>query len=511
MYINPKNTVNSKSFKSFIHHAQNSFSILGNFNYKFIPEKLQIETKRIYLGTGQCLLGRGVYISKGQSNKIQKEIDSMNNILKQINIRWKKNLQMYNTNFFYDSSNNSNQTANILKNKVINHFMENCIINNKNNCFDSSKDNQYILFKHKNGSLIQKKINPSNEQELKDSIINFMEENSNNGINEYFPIFIINKKQLDSIIKNSKDSKSKKFTIFSSKFEILSDIKKNIIPADNYMNTSYANYIINTYDNNPSANQLKTKYSINNKDINFNNFYKVYSVSLTCENNFSIIPKVNNSASGVDIMHLAYKNKFLNDPNYNLYSSDSMTIYNTSDFDFLDAYRQSGAKTNKSLKLDFGQTTPLNLLSEKYLVYSVSKWNKICKLTKVNELKFLGKKNNIRFVYVTKQKFNLNEFDVTSFTLMILFNKTRICINNQIIESKNLFDKKNDNNVLNKDNNIKTNNINTNINNVTNNRLFNEQRNFRTEPYDESSNNEGGINCYSNKNYSIRDNSNGYF
>ena len=500
----PRDSINSKSSKLFIHHVQNRFSIIGSSKYKFVNEKLQIETKRIYLGTGQCLLGKDVYISNSKFNKMQKELDYMSNILKQIKLRWKNNQQISNSNLFYDASNISSKTINFFKNKEIKHFMENCKVNYKNNYFDSSQDNYYILLKYKNGSLIQKRIDPLNDKELKNSIIDFIEANTSNGSNKYFPIFVMNKKQLDSIIKNPKftyDLKSKIFTITSSKFEILSSIKKNvIIPLNNDENKSLSN-IIYTFDKDRSINQLKSKQVINrnsNNLNNLNNFNNAFSVSTTCENNFSIIPKVHNSVSGVDFIHIPYKNKFINDPNDNFYSSDSITINNNSDLEIIDNLKQNVTKTNKIFKLDFGQTTPLNLLSGKFLIYSVSKWSKYCKLMKVNELVFFGNKKNKGVIYITKQKFNLNEFGISKFNLLILFNKTKI-------------NAKNNEGNLNKDNNTNMNNISMNFNNVTNSRLFNESSNVRPEPYDGSFRNEGRINCYSNKNNSIIDNGNGYF
>ena len=505
----PKDSINPKSF---VCHIQNHFSIFGKTKYIFTRKKLQIETKRLYLGTGQCLLGKDVYISNNKFNKIQKELDYLNNILKQIKIRWKKNQQICNTNLFYGASNISNQTINIFKNKLINHFMNNCIIkNNKSKFSNFSLDNQYILLKHKNGSLIHKKIDPLNQQELKKAVTDFMEVNpvnGINGINGYFPVFVVNRKQLESVINNLKqpyNSKSNIFSIISSKFEILSDTKKNITTTNNYTNTSYTNHNMNTFENDQPINNLKTKYVINNRNCNLNNINNLFSMSTTCENNFSIFPKAHNSVSGVDIMHLAYKNKFISDPNYNIYSSDSITIHNNSDFEFFDNYKQNGTKRNQPLKIDFGQTTPLNLLSEKLLIFSISKWSKLSKSMKENEIQFIGNKINSRVIYLTIQKFNLKKFDVTSFTLTILNNQSRISFNKPIIESKDLFNKKNEYNSLNKDNNI-------NMDNVTNSQLFSDSSNAnQLEQYDYNFNYNGRINCYSNNNYSIRENSNGCF
>lgn len=457
-------------------------------------KNLNISSSCIFIGGGQNLKGMRIHLSKSKNDNIvhkeitdfrnsknkniekveinlseknnisnynkSNEINSLSNLLEAMNKRWKEVEKEYKMRLSYIST---NETFIINKKKYIDEIINKInILSTSSSISTSAKNNNkesFILIKqdkrniNKNNPFIYEVICPSSNKELETSINQFIHKNRN----KEFNIEAYNKRTSQNIIYLNNDKKRSKFTSNDLSNKSLGDYNdyKNL----NNDKETFNPFLIFTYkqlkailDNSEKKifkKVEKNHYSINNNvRINYEKPKNIEKPKKLAKNdtdlNFNIFPvKVDKfefiHTNPIDIGiggNNILTNINLNSNNNNIDVSN--IALNQSDYNYLKQLKPESEYSSQKIKEteDFGQTTPISLLQEKYFLYAVSKWAKFSIINPQSQLviKYSHKSGHPLFDPI--------HLDITNFTLWI-----------EKIQSK-------------KD--IKKNLINANLNNINN-------------------------------------------
>ena len=246
---------------------------------------------------------------------------------------------------------------------------QNIIIMNNNN---NKKKSKFVNNK-KNEILIKNK--EENNSDASNSLTDIQHHKE-----EFCPIFILNKEQIENIFDNL-------------------DIKYN----------KKVDKVKNSINNNPSLNSEKKKKNevLKNQknekltDLNFN----LHPVKVE---KFEFIHSNNN------INDIQTKNTMFLNINMNNKLDVSNIALNQSDYNFDKQKLESDSFSQKIKETqDFSQCTPISLLQEKYFIYAVSKWAKYSVVNPQSQL-------YIKYNYKSGHpKFDPILLDMTNFTLWI--------------------------------------------------------------------------------------------
>ena len=363
------------------------------------------------------------------NNTDNKKVEPVD-ILKEINLRWKNNQNIFKNNFSFINKINKKEpipspspspspSSTINKKIYIQELLNNIKINtntnniNNENGSNGSNNNEkeyYILIKHnknnKNENIIHEVISPNSNEDFENSINNFLKkkENKENISNNSESSTVNDNSTLTNGRKKSKFSHQESYHMKkSSSQDINNDQKDEFVPF--FIITKKE--LINLYDiieNKPKENSKpeKIQYSIDNNinyniisednpgklrsvpkdkkennENNENNEIKENKVQKNLEDiNFNIFPiKVEKfelicNNHNVVSNEIGKGNNNIDVSNIALNQSDYMKQVKggENEFDYI-------LNKNKEME-DFGQSTPISLLREKSFIYIVSKWVK---------------------------------------------------------------------------------------------------------------------------------------
>ena len=391
--------------------------------------------------------------------KKKREIDIILN-------RWKENQKIINENKLYIFNDNNitkkwKNSVQIIKEVELNFLL--------NNLGDKEKDNNNIINKWKNYSQIIKEDNFSffidnlkkKENELKNITNRWNNYNQKiKGENIWF-IYdnLINKEsvddknskkdndmQIENKISISQDIKDKDSFNYSS-LKFINDLVKNIYISENNNNNFY---IINQENNSNDLNQINFKVikpkNKNELELELNNYYNENKNDHNIESyinpifvlNDEQIKRLNeefykgNNQLGIESkkesaekvliiekqMALDYKSV---EPNFSL-ENNKNTSNNLDKGNFENNDKKENNVENKNelenkKYEEFGQSTPLTMLQDKFYVYAVSRINKYLFKSPQSSITFINNYNNIE--NISRPSFNINRLKINHFSLWI--------------------------------------------------------------------------------------------
>ena len=429
-----------------------------------------ISSSNIFIIGGQNLKDMRIHLSHNKNNIVHKEINdcknSKNKIIEKVDInlsdnknkkdqlltsleiikkRWKEVEKEYKIRLSY-ISNNENIILN--KNQYIDELVNKIYLNSNINSSSIKKNNQnnYILIKqdkqNNNYHLIHEIISPKSSKELETFINKFINQNNDNNnnkenIHDYNDKENIHSNRYNMSTYNKRTSQNNIYlnnemhnSLKKSKFEkpISQDDDSNESSKD-YINNDIS--IQNDYFN-PifilSQQQIKNLSEILDKKTNHKTDKKKFSINHIISINYKENKEQENLKQS--------KKEKLNDLNFNIHPikvdkfefihiNKNKNDININNID-LSNIAQNQSEYTKQLKAesedsyqkiketeDFGQSTPLSLLQEKYFIYAVSKWAKYSIINQQSQI-------YIKFSYKSGHpKFDPILLDMTNFTLWI--------------------------------------------------------------------------------------------
>ena len=447
--IYPENNLNylreQKNYKSNISKPNNNSQIFQclqtNFTISSISKKSKNNSEKktknkivsmyntsIFIGGRQNLKSKRIHLSYNNTvhreitnfrNKKNKSVDRVNiqlvkkdyieeiDIIKMMNIRWKNNLNVSKSDLTL--INNKKDEIIFDDKKYIEEIINKININYKLNENNNNKE-YFILLKHdihnQNNNFIHEIILPKTKDDIESSINKFKEK-------KYIINNIDNNSDNLSNQENNFLSDGKKKSLFSKKNNNNNSNKENI---NNNIDLDFEEFspiiilsqkdIINLYNIINPKRESKQKlfnYTINKFSIRYECCKTKKNFQSQANDNFLIkgknIKKYNFFPINVDnfeLTNIIYKSQKFSDQNIesetylatltNNYKSYNKELMN------LELYSSANKKEKdkdidieKSIQ-DFGQTTPISLLYEKYFIYAVSKWIKLSVPSPQNEI-----------------------------------------------------------------------------------------------------------------------------
>ena len=314
-------------------------------------------------------------LKSSQNINIEKEKNNLINSLEIVSTRWKEAQQMIKTSLSY-----INQRTTMLS--ELEKYNEELISKIK---FETNKlndnNNWYIVLKQdiksEENQIIHKIINASSKKDFENAFNQFIFDDKENNSN---------------LVNNINISEKKK-----SKFNTQNNLNQNSNNIKNLKLEYYCPILILNY--------LQLKNFINEIEKNL----KVNKETKPNNNENIIEEKISFNIKAVNKMENKNKQKQI----VKNLKSNNMIIKENNDLE-IDKIKKNKENKIKTQKKDFGQSTPISLLKEKYFIYAVSKWSKYSSIN--SEIKIFIKKTGCKY---KSEKFESDNLNLTSFYLTI--------------------------------------------------------------------------------------------